>query len=83
MIKHNLQTVDSEIIDKTNILAEDIENISGFVENKENNVYGFTITLKGGEIRNFFISCDFPQDFEKLEELKQFYHELKNPKEKN
>jgi len=63
MVKHNFELIDSETIDKTNILAEEIKNISKFVENKENNVYGFTISLKGGEIRNFFISCNFPKDF--------------------
>ena len=51
--------------------------MSEFVENKASKVYGFTVTLKGGEIRNSFIRCDLPSDFKKLEEFKKYYQDLK------
>jgi len=65
------------------ISPQEVKNVSEFLENKNNDVYGFTVTLKSGEIRNFFISCNFPKDLKELEELKNYYQELKDFKKKN
>lgn len=59
------------------ISSEDVKSLSEFVENGDNDVSGFTVTLKGGAIRNFFINCQLPADYEKLKKLKSYYRELK------
>jgi len=60
-----------------------VRSVSEFLENKKKDVYGFTLTLKSGEIRNFFIKCDLPSDCKKLKKLKNYYQELKDLKKKN
>ncbi len=59
------------------ISPEDVKYLSKFVENGDNDVNGFTVTLKGGAIRNFFIHCRLPADYEELKKLKTYYRKLK------
>ncbi|MBS3742065.1 MAG: hypothetical protein KGY74_08095 [Candidatus Cloacimonetes bacterium] len=65
------------------ISPQEVENLSEFLENENNDVYGFTVTLKSGEIRNFFIKCNLTSDCKKLEDLRNYYKKLKKLKKKN
>jgi hypothetical protein len=51
--------------EKIDIEPNEVKWLSEFVENKDDHLYGFTVTLKGGAIRNYFIRCELPTDFEK------------------
>lgn len=60
---------------------EKIFDISKFMEDDQNDVFGFTITYKNGKIKNYFFRGNLEDNKHQIEKLKRKYKDFIKKKE--